>query len=261
MMDFSGLLHVIGTAFIDWLKIFAAPMKNLDMLWILVPIYGSWIFAEFFQEKKETSFGNAISNGAVMLFVGIDWIRQAITLAKVDGKFLFGEVIIQMAIAAFILAFGIWIIVMGIKAKKLVKYIGRVREVSYLMIMFTPIVYGVIKFNIENIILIFAFLPLFYVLVEILDHILPDPISTKTEEVEAQLKSGLGPDLSLSNFNMPPGNIGSDFGQDVFGQPRQQQFSPPPLSPSFAPPQPPQQQFMGQMPMQRWPQQQKNRRQ
>ena len=52
MVDFSGFLPAVVGAFVDWLRIFAAPFENPDMLWIIVPIWASWLFAEFFQEKK-----------------------------------------------------------------------------------------------------------------------------------------------------------------------------------------------------------------
>src|SRR3989338_10149689 len=76
MVDVSGFLPFAGEAFVDWLSLFAAPFSRPDMLWVIIPIWGVWVFSEFFQEKKGTSFGNAITNGAVMLFVGVDWIRH-----------------------------------------------------------------------------------------------------------------------------------------------------------------------------------------
>ena len=51
-----------------WFSLFAAPVYNLEMLWIIIPTYLNWIFADFFQEKKGTSLGNAISNAKVNLY-------------------------------------------------------------------------------------------------------------------------------------------------------------------------------------------------
>ncbi|MBW2963533.1 hypothetical protein KY306_02035, partial [Candidatus Woesearchaeota archaeon] len=45
--------------FLGWLLVFISPFKNLNMLWIIVPIYVNWIFTDFFQERRRTSFGNA----------------------------------------------------------------------------------------------------------------------------------------------------------------------------------------------------------
>ena len=75
----SGIWFYFIDSFVLWLKaIFVAPFTNPDMLWILIPIWVGWIFADFFQEKKGTSLGNAISNGVLALWAGLDWIRTSI---------------------------------------------------------------------------------------------------------------------------------------------------------------------------------------
>ena len=141
MVDFSGILPFIGSALVDWLQLFIAPLKNLDMLWIIVPIWGVWLFSEFYQEKKGTSFGNAISNGATMLFVGVDWTRHVIS-DLTSGDLTFGlKFIMLAAVAASVLIYGLTIIILGIKANRLVRIIGRVRETTYFMVMLSPIIY------------------------------------------------------------------------------------------------------------------------
>jgi hypothetical protein len=62
-----------------WGAILIAPIMSPSLLWIIVPVWLSWFFSEFFQEKRSTSFGNAISNGVVPLWVGIDWTRFLVT--------------------------------------------------------------------------------------------------------------------------------------------------------------------------------------
>ena len=216
MVDVSGLLPAVGSAFVDWLKLFAAPLKNLDMLWIIVPIWASWLFAEFFQEKKGTSFGNAISNGVVMLFVGIDWVRYIIRQISAELVSLDAASFIKLAIAAFIMIFGLSIIFLGVKAKPVVRAIGRVREVSYLMLMFTPIVYGVVDFSLRVFFIIMGFLPVFYLLIEILDRLTPTPRTYEVEEEEKDLGKGFGKEAGMGDLNIPTG-LGSDFGKDLFG--------------------------------------------
>jgi hypothetical protein len=241
MVDFSSFLPVIGSAFVDWLKLFAAPLKNFDMLWIIIPIWASWLFAEFFQEKKGTSFGNAISNGVVMMFVGVDWVRYIIRQINAGLVSLDAASFIKLAIAAFIIIFGLSIIFLGVKAKTVVRAIGRVREVSYLMLMFTPIVYGVVDFSLRIFITIMAFLPVFYLLIEILDRLTPTPRTYEVEEEEKDLGKGLkglGKGAGMGDLNIPTG-LGSDFGQDVFGSQFQSNF---PNQPFARQPQQPQQQ-------------------
>ncbi len=211
MVDFPALFSFIGGSFFEWLRLFIAPLENLDMLWIIVPIWGVWIFSEFFQEKKGTSFGNAITNGAVMLFVGVDWIRYIIRNMAAKGTGFGIDVATEVAISGVIILVSLGIIIMGIKGRSVVKLIGRARESTYILLMFTPIIYGVVDFNFRTLGVILIFFPVFYILVEILDRVLPNPQTFELEEGEKLDRSiGMGGDEGLG--------LQGDFGQGMFGQ-------------------------------------------
>ena len=255
MIDFLGLLPFIRDALFDWLNLFASPLKNLDMLWIIVPIWGVWVFSEFFQEKKGTSFGNAISNGATMLFVGVDWMRHAIS-GLAAGNLTFGiKYLTLMAISAGILIYGLAIIFLGIKANRLVRIIGMVRETTYFMVMFSPVIYGVEDFSLRTVAIILAFFPVFYIIVEIFDRLMPTPQSFEADEVIGKISSGTDNDL----FGAGSQNFGSQANlQNPWPQAPQQQWpyqqaqqyrpQPPQSSQGFYPNQP---QNPGQDPRQR----------
>ncbi|MBI3037191.1 hypothetical protein HYY73_05595 [Candidatus Woesearchaeota archaeon] len=245
MVDFLGFLPVVGWAFVDWLKLFIAPLKNFEMLWIIIPIWGVWLFSEFFQEKKGTSFGNAITNGATMVFVGVDWTRYVIRQISAGSASLGADSVTKMGLAAAIIILGAFIIVMGIKARSFVRLIGRVRETTYLMLMFSPVVYNVVELTLRNIAVILAFFPLFYILIEVLDKVLPTPHMFELEEEEMLDKeiSGKG---AAGTGGVGLSGLGSDFGSDVFGAGRQN----PQFGSQFGLPQQPQQ----------YPQQQKGKR-
>jgi hypothetical protein len=169
--------------FLTWISMFIAPTKNFETLWILIPIYLNWIFTEIYQEKRITSFGNAISNGVVVLWVGIDWMRylvRAYEQTNVNTGFVFYSKII---ISTMVLIYGLIIIIYGIKMRKFIHFIGRIREISYVLIMFTPIIYGVIEFNWYNIFTILLFFPIFYLIIEYINYKSPDP---KTYEVDEE---------------------------------------------------------------------------
>jgi len=209
-MAFIGILSAVGMYLWDSFKlwshtIFVAPFQNFEMLWILVPIYLAWIFADFFQEKKGTSLGNAISNGIIPLWAGVDWTRQtvsAITIAKVTSKVSWTVYASKFAIAAFVLFYGFWIIWEGIKGSQLTKYIGRVREVTYLVIILTPVIYEVTPLSFQLIFSIILFFPLFYYFVELLDYIIPDPVSIQEEE--ASSKPSSSPDFGAGSSGDDP---------------------------------------------------------
>ena len=122
--------------------------------------------------------GNAATNGFTGVWVGIDWIRSAHHryLMTHSLQYLFGK----LFFAALMLSYGIIIVREAVKGKKIAKYIGRVREISYFAITFTAIVYEVVRPSANVIFTIFLFFPLFYALTEfVIYYILPAP---KTEE-------------------------------------------------------------------------------
>lgn len=62
-------------AAIFW-NILISPIKHPELLWVLIPVYANWIIGDIYQKRKGTQIGNAISNGFVALWVGLDLGRQ-----------------------------------------------------------------------------------------------------------------------------------------------------------------------------------------
>jgi len=207
MIDLSSAAGFVGVAFVDWLKLFLAPFKNFDMLWIIVPLWGVWAFSELFQEKKGTSFGNAITNGAIMLFVGVDWIRQVVRGVQ-SGTPFETDLVAKMAVSGVIIVISAAIIVLGIKGKNIVKYIGRVRASTYILLMFTPIIYGVVELSIRNLAIIACFFPAFYLFVAALDRWIPTPKTFELENDAKNLSSPIGNEGYLDLGNADFGNFG-----------------------------------------------------
>lgn len=203
------ILTFVWELFKSWINIFTVSFTNWNTIWIIIPIWLSWFFAEFFQEKKGTSFGNAISNGVVPFWVGIDWLRE-ITMLLIEKKTNFTLILFgKYALAVLVLIYGLMIIIYGISGKSFIHYIGRIREVSYVLAMFTPLVYGYIAFNYMYILAIFFFFPLFYYVIELIDRITPEPKiykadeefeKPKTEEPSFPTSTEM-PETGLSNFN------------------------------------------------------------
>lgn len=145
------------------------------MFWVLIPIWVNWFLTEFFQEKYGTSFGNAIGNGAIAIFASIDWTRYLYRLYE-DGMIdlTFG-IFLKFLVAFTVFGYGIFVIIAGIKIKKIVFFIGRIRWVTYILVMFTPMVYNVIPMDWKNAAVILLFFPLYYWVIEIFDRITPEP--------------------------------------------------------------------------------------
>lgn len=172
----SGLSY-IWMLFVVWLSIFISPMHNLEILWIIIPIWVNFIFTEIFQEKKGTGLGNAVTNGAVLLWVGVDWVRYLIRMLSTGSLDFSIYVAGKFALCAFVLFIGFFIIVKGVKGNHYIRHVGRVRETTYLTLMFSPIIYGIIELTWTVFFAMVLFFPLFYYLVEYLDRVTPNPIT------------------------------------------------------------------------------------
>ncbi len=156
-----------------WLSIFAAPAKNFEILWIIIPVWLNWIFIEWFLEKEGTGFGHAVSNGVVALWVGIDWLRFLTGFSSKGNSII--HFIPKILIALLVLVYGIVVIIGGIRRSYFVHSLGRIREVTYALLMFTPIIYGTIPITMRSVLAIVVFFPLFYGFIEIIDRNLPSP--------------------------------------------------------------------------------------
>jgi hypothetical protein len=186
--------------------ILAAPIKQPDMLWILIPIYLNWVFTDYYQERKGTDFGNAITNGVIQLWVGVDWIRQAIKTIEFNALFATKAIICIIS-----MVWGLIIMVESARAKPIAHYIGRVREISYFMIVATPIFYGIISPDLITFAAILLFFPIFYGLAEIVDRLLPAPPGEdelskpdfKIPELEPSASAGAGMPELPSMRGMP----------------------------------------------------------
>ncbi len=200
-----GVLAFIWYALVDWLSIFALPFINPNLLWIVIPIWFGWLFAEFFQEKRGTSLGNAISNGIIPVYVSVDWIRFLTNSLSEDGVGFSWDFFFKFLICALVIFYGLYIIYHGIKGKSSTRKLGRIRIISYLLLMFTPIIYGVAALSIRHFLLVVIFFPLFYYLVELIDMLTPDPTSIK--EASSQKEDDTYSDIS-SDFSK---DFSSDF--------------------------------------------------
>jgi hypothetical protein len=190
-----------------WLStIFVTPFQNIDMLWLLVPIWIAWFFAEFFQEKMGTSMGNAITNAVVILWGSIDCIRKTTLLMSEKILINWFDLVMRFGFILLLFVYGAVIVVLGWKGNKIIKYIGRVRVITYIFAMFVPIFYNAIPFSIEHVIAAVIFFPVFYFVIELIDHYTPNP-KALTEDLgdsNSQSSSSLGSGSdSLTSLNSP----------------------------------------------------------
>jgi hypothetical protein len=211
---FSILLYLWDLVKIWLHTVFVTPYQTLEMLWIIVPIWLSWFFAEFFQEKTGTSMGNAISNSTVIVWAAIDCTRQTIKLISDGAVAGFGNIAVRFGLISLLMAYGILIIVLGWKGNAIVRKIGRVREVTYLFVMFVPVFYNAIPFSFKHILATILIFPAFYFVIELLDKIIPNPKAVDEDNGSTTEKKD---DFSMDSFSKP--ETGRDqFKNDPFAQ-------------------------------------------
>lgn len=201
------VLAYLGGSFLNWLGLFAAPFKNFEILWIAIPLYLNWISTEIWQEKKGTSLGNAISNGFVVLWVALDWGKVTTRMLK-DGAIGLDLVFLTKTVVIILmLLYAAAIIIEGIRAKKITHYIGRIREVTYVCLMVTPIFYGLAPANWDTLVSILLFFPAFYFIMELICKIAPNPKTYDEDEMPsmgADIPSSKSGDAGLPDM----GNLG-----------------------------------------------------
>jgi len=161
--------------FMQWIDLFLAPIKDPNMLWILFPVYLNWFFTEFYQEKKGTTFGNAISNAFIAVWAGFDWCRTIVSTTKTGVPAQHFE--LKLGIAGVMLLYGAYIMLQCIKARKNIILLGRIRVVTYVVLMLTPLFYGVVSLSFQIIFIMLLFFPLYYFIIEFIDWLVPDPKS------------------------------------------------------------------------------------
>ena len=171
----SSMLLSVWNLFLHWLSIFAAPVKEPEMFWIIIPIWVNWFFTEFFMEKHGTTFGNAIGNGVIPILASVDWVRYLYRLISEGSIHLTFGVFLKFSLSVAVFAYGVFVIFAGIKIERIVFYIGRIRWITYVLIMITPIIYNVIKFDLKTFTAIVLFFPVYWWVIEFFDRITPEP--------------------------------------------------------------------------------------
>jgi hypothetical protein len=276
----QAILDFVISMWENWSSLIAAPFNTPNLLWIIIPIWITWFFTERYQELHKTSLGNAITNGAVVLWVSIDWIRMLTNILTENARETFDTgYAIKYGLAVIAFVYGSLIIFFGIKRNKVTHYLGRIREVTYIMVTFSPMVYGVVEITWQAFLSILFFFPVFYFIIELFNKIMPKP---KTYEIDAKEDTkgsfndnpSFGSDSSSSDpfaskksddpFAKPQG--GDPFAnpqgqQDPFATPNPMQQNPLPMGNPMRMQQPQTPMQMQEQPMDMNPQMQQNNQQ
>ena len=144
--------------------------QDSNILWIIIPIFFVGIITDKYQEEFGTSLGNAISNGALIIFTAFTWL-QLISARGVE--FPLEITTSQLLFTFFIISYGFTIVASGFKSAEFAKKYGRIRVITFMLVFFTIMIYIPILYNFVSIVLFVLLFPFYYAFITELIKVLP----------------------------------------------------------------------------------------
>ena len=135
-----------------------AALQDGNFLWIIVPIFFIGVVTDKYQEEFGTSVGNAISNGALIIFTGFTWLQ--IIFSRTD--FPIEATISQFIFSGLIILYGFAIIASGFNTGEFAQKYGRIRVVTFMLMFFTIMIYVPMLYNFISILMFVLIFPLYY---------------------------------------------------------------------------------------------------
>jgi len=169
----------IATLFQAFSTIFISTLTNVEIIWITYPVYITWFAMEFLVERKEFKYSHSLANSIIFSWVSIDWLRHLYLNNELSDYN-------KLLITLFFLFLSLFILIASIKRKKIAKLLGKTGFFSYFQIMFTPFIYGAIEFNYINFLSVIIFFPLIYMVVYVIDKLLPEFIEEEEKKFEEE---------------------------------------------------------------------------
>ncbi len=152
--------------------------QDSNILWLIIPIFFIGLITDKYQEEFGTSVGNAISNGALIIFTGFSWL-QLITSRGIN--FPVDVTLSQTILTGFIIFYGLSIVFSGFLKGIFAKTYGRIRVITFMLIFFTIIIYVPILYNFVSVILFVLLFPFYYAFITELIKVLPSARSKNQE--------------------------------------------------------------------------------
>jgi len=168
------------------LKIIFLPLTNFEALWFLLPVYFNWLLFEIFFEHEEKRFGRRFINGFTLIWISLGFIKYLIQSFVLSVNW-----IIKLIIVILTMIFGGHILVWALKGNKIIKHIGRTRELSFLIIFITPFFFDLLEFDVTYLLSGLILYVTFYLIFLILQRIVPEFGGEKADMEEKEIKSSI----------------------------------------------------------------------
>ncbi len=144
--------------------------QESNILWIIIPIFFIGVVTDKYQEEFGTSVGNAISNGALIIFTGFSWLQM---ISSRGPSFPVDISLSQIFLTIFIISYGFIIVASGFRSGEFARVYGRIRVVTFMLIFFTMIIYVPLMYNFVSIVLFVLLFPFYYAFITELIKVLP----------------------------------------------------------------------------------------
>ena len=145
-------------------------LNEANLLWIVVPIFFVGIVTDKYQEEFGTDLGNAISNGAMVIFTGFTWLQIIEMRINYPENFILS----QYLFTAFIIIYGFAIMVSGFRKSEFALKYGRTRVLTFMLMFFSMMIYTPLMYNFVSILLFVLLFPFYYAFITELIKVLPN---------------------------------------------------------------------------------------
>jgi len=176
-MEVGWLFEFLNKVFYDSQVILLAPLRDFSVLWTLIPIYLSWLQAEFFFERDGLTYGNAFANGFSMVWCCVNWLRY-LFLAGIDFDLLNPKYVLSIVF----MLYGLVVIIESFLGKSVVKLLGRRSEITFVAVLLTPYVYDLVVLDFSMVISLIISYSFLLLVIFVLKHVLPKPRGVELDE-------------------------------------------------------------------------------
>ncbi len=165
----NAVINGYLTFFHIFVSLISSPLKHPDLLWTLAPVYVSWLLTETFHQFEEDDI---IMNANTCFWIAMDWGRQSYYYYLHDYPYA----TLGFTATAIMLLYGGILVYLFLHDKRdwLTKFLARSREISFLQIVLTPVVYypqeyiqllggNLISATITLVLIFFGFIPLAHI--------------------------------------------------------------------------------------------------
>ena len=149
----------------------AQSIQDTNIIWILVPIFFIGVITDKYQEELGTSIGNAISNGALVIFTSFSWLQHISTRDPLPLDITLS----QYFLTFLAILYGFLIIASGFRKVYFATKYGRIRVITYILMFVTLIIHVPILYNPISVLSLILILPFYYAFITELIKVFPNP--------------------------------------------------------------------------------------